>query len=163
MVDAFAVGLLRRQGQAELLTHDAGEETAHRVLLPSGRLHDRSDRCSLGLLEQPKNPLLFGPAASRTRGNLSTLCRLLRALGWRDLDLPGCAAVRHDSDPFGFDGKRAVTTEAPQWRYRQRGGIRDEAKGLINTTTLTLRLQRKSSPFWKKCRASVGATVQVKA
>jgi putative ABC transport system substrate-binding protein len=34
-----------------------------RVLLPSGRLHDRSDRCSLGLLEQPENRLLFDAAA----------------------------------------------------------------------------------------------------
>jgi len=39
MVDAFAVGLLRRQRQGELLTHDTGEETRtkccrHRAFSP---------------------------------------------------------------------------------------------------------------------------------
>jgi hypothetical protein len=34
---------------------------------------------------------------------------------------------------FGCDGTRAVTTEAPQWRYRQRGRIRDQAKRPAST------------------------------
>src|SRR6266481_2757762 len=34
---------------------------------------------------------------------------------------------------FGCDGTRAVTTEAPQWRYRQRGRIQDEAKRATST------------------------------
>src|SRR5712671_530602 len=29
-------------------------------------------------------------------------------------------------DPFGCNGKCAVTTEAPQWRHCQRGGIRGQ-------------------------------------
>src|SRR5205807_336947 len=34
---------------------------------------------------------------------------------------------------FGCDGTRAATTEAPQRRYRQRGGIRDEANRPAST------------------------------
>src|SRR5258705_3012677 len=29
------------------------------------------------------------------------------------------------TDPFGCDGTCAATAEAPQWRHRQRGGIRE--------------------------------------
>src|SRR5262245_12011445 len=83
------------QRQAELLAHDAGEETTHRMLLPSSRLHDRSDRRSTGPLEQPENRLLFGPAAASIRSSLSTFVSFPRALGWRDLRLPDCVAVRH--------------------------------------------------------------------
>jgi hypothetical protein len=32
---------------------------------------------------------------------------------------------------FGCDGSTAVTTEAPEWQYRQRGRIADKANGLI--------------------------------
>ena len=37
-------------------------------------------------------------------------------------------ALRRSRQASARNGTRAVTTEAPQWRYRQRGGIQDEAK-----------------------------------
>ena len=48
-INAFGPGLLRYQCQAELLAHHASKEATDRVRLPTGRLHDGSDRCTLGL------------------------------------------------------------------------------------------------------------------
>ena len=96
-INAFAVGLLRYQRQAELLAHHAGKEAADRVLLPAGRLHDGGDRCALGLSEQGEDGLLFGPAAGRSRGDCSAgfAGRFARLLGARKLGLCGGFAVRH--------------------------------------------------------------------
>jgi|SRR5262245_16620515 len=58
---------------------------------------------------------------------------------------------------LGCGGISAVTTEAPQWRYRQRGrDLRRGQKARINATTLTLCLRRKSSRFCKEYRGSSG-------
>ena len=127
-INAFAVGLLRDQRQAELLAHHARKEAADRVLLPARRLHDGGDRCALGLSEQGEDGFLFGPAAGRTRGRVPRLRGPFRAaLGARKLGLCGGFAVRHFRILFGCDGISAVTTEAPQWRHRQRGRIPDGA------------------------------------
>jgi hypothetical protein len=49
---------------------------------------------------------------------------------------------------FGCDGSTAVTTEAPQWRHRQRGRITDKANGLLPArATVTLSLPKKSTLF----------------
>src|SRR5712671_2368186 len=50
-IDARVAGLLGYQRQAELLAHHAGEEAAHRVLLPAGRLHDGRDGRTLPALQ----------------------------------------------------------------------------------------------------------------
>src|SRR6266404_9656155 len=47
-IDPITVDLLRAQFEAEPLAHHTSEEAADRVLLPMGRAHDGSDRCSLG-------------------------------------------------------------------------------------------------------------------
>src|ERR1700731_1732843 len=43
-INAFGPGLLRYQGQAELLAHHTRKEAADRVLLPVSRLHDGGAR-----------------------------------------------------------------------------------------------------------------------
>src|SRR5262249_40442809 len=50
-VDPLAVDLLGLERETELLAHDAGEEATHGVLLPAGRLHDRRNCRSLGLVQ----------------------------------------------------------------------------------------------------------------
>src|SRR6202030_4548132 len=91
-INAFGPGLLRYQGQAELLAHHTRKEAADRVLLPTRRLHDGGDRCPLPLSEQGKDGLLLCPAA----GHVPRLRRLFRAaLGARKLGLSGGFAVRH--------------------------------------------------------------------
>src|SRR5438477_75207 len=66
------------------------------MLLPSCRLHDRGNRCPVGLFEQGEDRLLFGPAAGRSRASLFKLSSPLWSLCRRDLRLSGCAAaVRH--------------------------------------------------------------------
>src|SRR5262245_33362541 len=117
------------------------------MLPPAGHIHDRGDRCSLGLLEQAEHHLLFSPAAGRTRGNASKLCRLLRALGRRELRLARCVAVRH------LEILSVATAQAPSPPKPHSGGIASGAgssqgpTGPHCTTTLTLRLQPKSSPL----------------
>ena len=54
---------------------------AHRVWLPAGRLHDRSDRCAPTLLEQGEDRLLLGPAPGRAPGSACGLCRFNSATG----------------------------------------------------------------------------------
>jgi hypothetical protein len=45
---------------------------------------------------------------------------------------------------------RAVTTEAPHWRYSRRGGIPEGARGSFNeAATVTLCLRQKASHFCK--------------
>jgi hypothetical protein len=45
-IDAFAVHLFGNETQSKSLLNHGGEETADGVLLPAGRRHDGSDRCS---------------------------------------------------------------------------------------------------------------------
>src|SRR5947209_19755803 len=78
-----------------ILAHYTGEEATDRVLLPTGRLHDGGDRCTLGLSEKGEDRLLFGPATGRSRPNVSRLRRLMRPLGARELCLVRSFAVRH--------------------------------------------------------------------
>src|SRR5205814_1469886 len=58
-IDAVTIGLVRLQRQSKLLAHDAREESAHRVLLPAGRLHNRLDSRSLGVTEHLNNASLL--------------------------------------------------------------------------------------------------------
>src|SRR5207244_3363281 len=103
---------------------------ADRMLLPAGRLHDRGDRYTLGLFEQREDGRLLGLAAGRTRGSFLTLAKpLCETLGMGIGTLVGAFAVRHFRIPFGLRRPSgAVTTEAPQWRHRQRGGDPDRAR-----------------------------------
>jgi len=48
------------------------------------------------------------------------------------------------------DGARAVTTEAPQWALSRRGKSREHQGCSTGTLTVTLCLQRKSSPLCEK-------------
>jgi protein-L-isoaspartate(D-aspartate) O-methyltransferase len=53
-INSLLAGLLRFQPQAESLAHDAGQEAAHRMRLPAGRLHDGRNGCALRTLEERK-------------------------------------------------------------------------------------------------------------
>ena len=112
-INAFAVGLLRYQRQAELLAHDTGKEAADRVLLPAGRLHDGGDRCPLGLSEQGEDRLLFGPAAGRTEGVFPGFAGFFaRLLARANLVLVG-VLLCDISDPFGCDGNQRRHHRSP--------------------------------------------------
>src|SRR5258705_8562790 len=50
-IDALIVYLLGNEIEVELLLDHACEEAADRMLLPVGRLHDRSDRGALGFVQ----------------------------------------------------------------------------------------------------------------
>src|SRR4051812_30127169 len=94
-IDPLLAGLLGRERQAELVAHHTGKEAAHRVRLPPGRLHDRSNGCSLPALEHLDHPGLL-------RIRPAGLGRLSRSL------VPGLLATSR-SDPAwtlvrsGFD------------------------------------------------------------
>jgi len=75
-IATLAFDLLRGERQCELLAHHPGQETAHRMLLPARRLHDRCDGCTVGLPEQCRHRLLLAAGAGRVyRGRLRLLAR----------------------------------------------------------------------------------------
>ena len=89
-VDPLVADLLGGQFKPELLDHDAGEEAAHRMLLPAGRLHDGRDGRALRRLQHRDDVGLLGvgPRAARClfgrRGSLPALAAFRRRLrGWR--------------------------------------------------------------------------------
>src|ERR1700758_154699 len=128
-VDALFAWLLGQECQAEFFADHRCQKTTDRVRLPAGRLHDRGDRCSLGLSEESKNGFLLGPAAGRRRGKAFGLRRSFRnALGAGMLGLCEGFAMRHWRILLVVTALSAVTTEAPQWRHRQRGRIPGEPK-----------------------------------
>src|SRR6266436_10047968 len=75
-IDARVAGLLGYQREAEPLAHHAGEEAAHGVLLPAGRLHDGRDCRTLPALQHGdyRRLLRFGGAGL---GGLPSLSDLL--------------------------------------------------------------------------------------
>src|SRR5580700_2123007 len=72
-VGSFAIVIARREidAQAHLLLERAADEAAHRMSLPSGRLSQFLERCSLGPLQQRQN--LGGLRALAGRGRLLAL------------------------------------------------------------------------------------------
>ena len=82
-INAFGPGLLRYQGQAELLAHHTRKEAADRVLLPARRLHNSGDRCPLGLPKQGEDGLLLGPAAGRNPREWSQASQAVSRGSWR--------------------------------------------------------------------------------
>ena len=110
MIYAFAVGLLRSQRQAELLAHYTGEETADRVLL---RCLSKVRTASCLVAPRLEDVGVFPSFAGR-------FARLLALAGLALLDVLLCDILGSLSVATASD---AVTTEAPQWRRRQRGGI----------------------------------------
>jgi hypothetical protein len=75
-IDAFVSDLIRHQRQPQLLAHDACQEAAHRVLLPSRRLHDHRDGRPLGTAQQRDDAGLLGIGAKS--GGFVWLGRLAR-------------------------------------------------------------------------------------
>src|SRR5882672_792525 len=69
-INALAVLLFRDQGQAKLLANRAGKESPHRMLLPSGLLHDRRDRRPLRSAQQRNHVGLLGICACPGRFGL---------------------------------------------------------------------------------------------
>ena len=57
----------------------------------------------------------------------------------------------------GSDGTRAVTTEAPQWRYRQRGWIEDEAERATSTDNTDALFAAEVQSFLSFCSCSISA------
>src|SRR5262249_41479222 len=72
-IHPLAIELLRDEGEAELLSDGAGEETPHRVLLPPGLLHDGRDRRSLRAAQHRDHVGLFGIGTSPRRFGFATL------------------------------------------------------------------------------------------
>jgi hypothetical protein len=111
--------------------HHASKEAANGVLLPTRRLHDRGDRCPLGLSKQGEDGPLLCPATGREPAGMFPCLesrfapRLARAnLVFVEVllcDILGSLSVATASG--------AVTTEAPQW------------------PTVTLLSPLKSTPF----------------
>src|ERR1700751_5581055 len=66
-VDPVAVHLLRAELELEALAHHAGKKAAHRVRLPAGGLHHRSDRCACGGLQQGDDARLLRAAIGPLR------------------------------------------------------------------------------------------------
>src|SRR4051812_36547010 len=86
-IDPLLAGLLGHERQAELVAHHTGKEAAHRVRLPAGNLHDRSNGCSLPALEHLDHAVLL-------QTSLAGLGRLSRSF------VPGVLATSR-SDPAG--------------------------------------------------------------
>jgi len=143
---------MRRQRQAKLLAHHASKEAADRVLLPIRCLHDRGDCCTVRLAKKGENSLLFGPATARSRRRVPRFPTPFRAaVGALRLCLIGHFAVRHFRIPSVATASGAVTAEAPQWRYRQRGrGPNGAERPLSSQATVTLHWRWKSSPFCQR-------------
>jgi hypothetical protein len=62
-VDPLFSRFLGIERQPELLAGHGCKEATHRVLLPTGCLHDGSDRCALWALEHADDPILLAAAA----------------------------------------------------------------------------------------------------
>src|SRR5579863_5327914 len=105
-VEALVAALLGDERQAVLLTYDPGQEAAHRVRLPTGRLHDRRDAGSppaaqhldhLGLLRVcagSSNPIGLALATSRRPPGRRVASQVRLLLG------SGIGEVHRDP-PFG--------------------------------------------------------------
>src|SRR5262249_39223027 len=63
-----ATGFLRTQFKAELLANHPSEEAANRMLLPTGRTHDGSNRRSLRPAKHGEHASLFRPLPAFARG-----------------------------------------------------------------------------------------------
>src|SRR5438477_1247869 len=115
----------------------------------------------LGCLSRPMTVSCLVPPRVEPEATFSTFADFFARLAGATFVLLGVLRCDIFEILFGCDSTRAVTTEAPQRRYRQRGGIRrGQKKARINMTTLTLCLQPKSSRFCKEYRASIGAAFQ---
>src|SRR6202140_3434770 len=62
-VDALTIRLLGLQRQPELLAPPPGQEAAHRMRLPAGRLHDGRDGRATRPAQQRQHRPLLGPVA----------------------------------------------------------------------------------------------------
>ncbi len=137
--------------RASFFAHDTRKKAAHRVLLPACRLHYRGDRRTFRLAQQGNHGCLLRTRARR-RDTAS-----FRAMGFIRWTLAGGIGLLYElvAGHVGIlsslsTAPRAVTTEAPHWRKCRRGRIPGTPMALCKTRTVTLRLQRKSSPFCEK-------------
>ena len=87
----------------------------------------------LGCLSSPTTVSCLVPLRVKPEATFSTFADFFARLAGATFVLLGVLRCDIFEIPFGCDGTRAVTTEAPQWQYRQRGGIRDEAKRPAST------------------------------
>ena len=143
-IDAFAVGLLGRQRQAELLAHNTGKEAAHRVLLPTGRLHDGGDRRTCRPSKQGEDGFLLGRAAGRTCGPVPRL--FCAALGAHKLGVVGGFAMRHVRIPFSCDGTKRRHHRSPAAATKPAGRNPRKANGLH-------RCRNSDALFVPKCQS----------
>src|SRR5438552_15380726 len=82
----------------------------------------------LGCLSRPMTVSCLVPPRVEPEATFSTFADFFARLAGATFVLLGVLRCDIFEILFGCDSTRAVTTEAPQRRYRQRGGIRDEAK-----------------------------------
>src|SRR5262249_2133520 len=83
----------------------------------------------LGCLSSPRTVSCLVPPRIEREATFPIFADVFARLAGATFFLLGVLRCDIFEIPFGCDGTSAVTTEAPQWRRSQRGGIRDEAKG----------------------------------
>jgi hypothetical protein len=150
--------VFRTRVSGRVFAHHAGKEAADRMGLPAGRLHDRGDRCSLGLSEQGKYGFLLRPAAGRSRGPILRGRRPFRAaFGARRSGLCGGFAVRHIKILLGGNGTQRRHHPSPAVAPSPAGQDPEGAKTgpSLGTVTVTLSSPQKSTSFCEENRRDV--------
>src|SRR5712671_2667562 len=84
-INACPVDTFRRERQPKPLENDGDKEAADRVLLPSGRFHDRPDGRAFRMLEQGEDGCLLGPGAPQGGAHPLALCSPFRLRSRRDV------------------------------------------------------------------------------
>jgi hypothetical protein len=91
----------------------------------------------LGCLSNPRTASCFVPPRVEPEAGFPLFAGFFARLAGATFVLLGVLRCDILSDPFGCDGTRAVTTEAPRWRYRQQGGFYIAAARRLVATAAT--------------------------
>src|SRR6516165_677077 len=75
-IDPARAGLLGCEVLLQLLLHDAGQETPHRMRLPTGRTRHRGNRGTVPSMEHAQNSVVLGLSAADSRNGTAVSLRL---------------------------------------------------------------------------------------